>query len=136
MSGLATCEILETTPKLSLKLRPKALIHSEQNSHHMSLQNNNKDKRTTEGFTNSNHYSTQADNNHTISHNNKDFSPSHHNDASRIPLPMTEIEPSWSRDSNINPKGKKISPAKGKTVTDAPVKHKDLEHLGIQGFYE
>ena len=72
MSGLATCEILETTPKLSLKLRPKVLIHSEQNSHHLSLQNNNKDKRTTEGFANSNQYSAQADSNHTISHNNKD----------------------------------------------------------------
>ena len=134
MSGLGTCEILETTPKLSLKLRPKALIHSEQNSHQLYLQNNNQDKRTSEGFANSNQYQTLADNNHTISHNNKDFSPSHNNDASRIPLPVTEIEPSWSRDSNINPKEKKIAPVRGKPVTDATVKHKELEHLGIQGF--
>ena len=104
LSGLATCEILETTPKLSLNLRP----NNGPNSH-----------------------SILPDKNYTIiNHNGKDFSPSHQGDASRIPLPMTEIEPHYSRDSYISPKGKKKSPGKGKQATDSFYKNKEKEHLG------
>ena len=137
MPGIASDQFAETTPKLSLKLRPKALGASDQNPHPSMIQSNYGDSRASEGYSNSNQHIPITNNSHTISQNNKELSPTHQNsDLSRIPLPMTEIEPSWSRDSNINPKGKKMSPVKGKPVTDAPVKHKDLEHLGIQGFYE
>ena len=117
MQGLATCEILETTPKLSLNLRPKALLQSEQ--HDQSSFQVTKDNGPSQ-------YSTYADNLHTISNNNKDVSPSHHNDVSRIPLPITEIEPHYSRDSYISPKGKKKSVTKG----HASNKNKERENLG------
>ena len=94
MSGLANGDILDATPKLSLNLRPKG-IQSEQQRHLI-----NKDNNATEAYNGS----ITSDNNYTI---NNDFSPSHQTDTSRIPLPMTEIEPSWSRDSYINTKEKK-----------------------------
>ena len=105
MSGLANGDILDATPKLSLNLRPKG-IQSEQ-----QRQLINKDNNATEAYNGS----ITSDNNHTI---NNDFSPSHQTDTSRIPLPMTEIEPSWSRDSYINTKEKKKTNAKGKHSVD------------------
>ena len=128
MSGIATNEILETTPKLSLKLRPKALIPSDQHSNHSMMQNNN---RATDGYTSSYQPLSQADNNHTISYNKKDISPHHNSDASRIPLPMTEIEPSWSRDSKTNPNEKKLPPEREKPIVDAAMKQKVIDNLGI-----
>ena len=128
MSGIATNEMLESTPKLSLKLRPKALIPSDQHSNHSMIQNNN---RATDGYTSSYQPLSQADNNHTISYNKKDISPHHNPDASRIPLPMTEIEPSWSRDSKTNPNEKKLPPEREKPIVDAPIKQKVLDNLGI-----
>ena len=132
MSGIAsTDQFAETTPKLSLKLRPKALGVTDQN--HSMIQNNYGDNRTSEGYSTSNQHIPITNNSHTISQNNKELSPSHQNsDQSRIPLPMTEIEPSWSRDSNINPKGKKgANYGRGKHVSDVPVKQKQMDHLGI-----
>ena len=132
MSGMATGEILETTPKLSLKLRPKAIIASDQNSNHAIIQN---DKRETDVYPSSNQPKSHADNNHTISYNGKDLSPSHQNsDASRIPLPMTEIEPSWSRDSKTNTNEKKIPPAREKPTADASIKQKGIDNLGIDDY--
>ena len=107
LSGLATSEIHETTPKLSLNLRPKALIQSEQ-QHHQSSFHINKGNTMSEAYNGPNSHSMLLDNNYaTINHNGKDFSPSHQGEASRIPLPMTEIEPHYSRDSYISPKAKK-----------------------------
>ena len=120
MSGLANGDILDATPKLSLNLRPKG-IQSEQQRHLI-----NKDNNATEAYHGPNMYSITSDNNYTINnHNGKDFSPSHQNDTSRIPLPMTEIEPSWSRDSYINTKEKKKTNAKGKHAVDTGNKQKD-----------
>ena len=131
ISGIATNEILETTPKLSLKLRPKALIPSDQHSNHSMIQNNNRDNRATDGHASSYQPLSQADNNHTISYNKKDISPHHNSDASRIPLPMTEIEPSWSRDSKTNPNEKNLPPEREKPIVDGPIKQKGLDNLGI-----
>ena len=130
ISGLANCEIHETTPKLSLNLRPKALIQSEQ-QHHQSSFRINQDNTISEAYNGQNPHSILQDNNYaTINHNGKDFSPSHHGDASRIPLPMTEIEPHYSRDSYISPKGKKKSVGKGKQSIDSFYKNKEKEPLG------
>ena len=134
MSGIAsTDQFAETTPKLSLKLRPKALGATDQNSQHSMIQNNYGDNRALEGYSSSNQHIPITNNSHTISQNNKELSPTHQNsDLSRIPLPMTEIEPSWSRDSNINSKGKKgANYVRGKHVSDVPVKQRQMEHLGI-----
>ena len=133
MPGIASDQFVETTPKLSLKLRPKALGASDQNPHPSMIQSNYGDSRASEGYSNSNQHIPITNNSHTISQNNKELSPTHQNsDLSRIPLPMTEIEPSWSRDSNINPKGKKgTNYVRGKHVSDVPVKQKQMDHLGI-----
>ena len=117
ISGLATCENLDATPKLSLNLRPKALLQtdSHQNQHLHELTSNSEDKFP-----------------HAYSDNNnqgyKDISPSHQNDVSRIPLPMTEIEPHYSRDSYISPKGKKKS--YGRLKHSGNSKTKDAEYSG------
>ena len=44
---------------------------------------------------------------------------------------MTEIEPSWSRDSKTNPNEKKLPPEREKPMVDAPIKQKVLDNLGI-----
>ena len=93
-----------------------------------------KDNTISEAYNGPNSHSMFPDNNYaTINHNTKDFSPSHQSDASRIPLPMTEIEPHYSRDSYISPKGKKKSLAKGKQATDSFYKNKEKEDLGNIG---
>ena len=120
MSGLATCENLDVTPKLSLNLRPKALLQGDphQNQHLHELTSNSEEK-----------YShTYSDSNFTNNQGCKDTSPSHQNDISRIPLPMTEIEPHYSRDSYISPKGKKKSYGRLKHPVDN--KTKDMEYSG------
>ena len=113
-AGLATSEILDTSTKLALNLRPKALLQSEQQN--QSSYQINKNISTTDAVINNgpNPYSTLSDNKYTIIYNNKDVSPSHQYDTSRIPLPMTEIEPHYSRDSYITPKEKKRNCIKGK----------------------
>ena len=84
-----------------------------------------------EAYNGPNSHSMLLDNNYaTINHNGKDFSPSHQGEASRIPLPMTEIEPHYSRDSYISPKAKKKNLGKGKQATDSFYKNKEKEHLG------
>ena len=133
MSGMVSSDHLaETTPKLSLKLRPKALGGASDQNHSM-IQNSYGDNRTSEEYSISNQHIPVHNNSHTISQNHKELSPTHQNsDQSRIPLPMTEIEPSWSRDSNINSKGKKgANYVRGKHASNVPVKQKQMEHLGI-----
>ena len=120
MSGLAACENLDVTPKLSLNLRPKALLQGDphQNQHLHEHTSNSEDK-----------YShTYSDSNFTNNQGCKDTSPSHQNDISRIPLPMTEIEPHYSRDNYISPKGKKKSHGRLKHPVDN--KTKDMEYSG------
>ena len=109
MSGLATCENLDVTPKLSLNLRPNSNFTNNQVCKDTSPSHQN-----LYSFTNN-----QAC---------KDTSPSHQNDISRIPLPMTEIEPHYSRDSYVSPKGKKKSYGRLKHPVDN--KTKDMEYTG------
>ena len=112
-AGLATSEIPDTSTKLSLNLRPKAHLQSE---HQYSRQINQNVSTTDDVLTKNgiNPYTTLLDNQYTNGYNNKDLSPSHQYDTSRIPLPITEIEPHYSSDSYVSARGKKRNIQKGK----------------------